>query len=324
MIFYNSCDYDSSNLNSSKNKQNFEQFNNVQNSMSSLDDPIDDNKNIPTTKSNATDKNIPTTKSNATDKNYQCSDEYNMIGSTLNEDYNGFTLDDCKNNCMASGLNCVGFNYDNSNKICTLKKDASSIANSSQSSTFCIKKSARTIDCESNNIKAFNDLDSIFNSKSEQIPTTQKKTEYPMDIPTINIEQNKVSSEDNLFNGNNSQEIYVDLDCFMKNFNSLKVHSDNMMIELSLLLSNIKNCSYTKKTSEKIDDSQLTNQITSKINVQELTQTAQTAQTAQSTQNILKEPFVSDSEKKSYSFNYQDLILVIILFILICLLVFRK
>ena len=41
--------------------------------------------------------------------------------------------------------------------------------------------------------------------------------------------------------------IFVDLNCFMNNIEVLKHHTDNMMIDLSILLSNVKSCSYVKK-----------------------------------------------------------------------------
>src|SRR3990167_3874554 len=76
---------------------------------------------------------------------------------------------------------------------------------------------------------------------------------------------------------NNPPGIYVDLDCFMKNINILYNRTDNMMIDLSLLLSNIKTCSYVKKTlgnfkseigsKDKMDSNQLLEQISSKINI---------------------------------------------------------
>jgi len=41
--------------------------------------------------------------------------------------------------------------------------------------------------------------------------------------------------------------IFVDLPCYMNKMNNLSEHSDNMMVDLSLLTSNLKACSYIKK-----------------------------------------------------------------------------
>ena len=393
--------------NISKNKQIYESFDNTYNlsssipstsskstssiptssiPTSSLDNIIDDNEEF---------SNIPTTKSNATDNNYQCSDGYNVKGTTLNKDLTGVSLVDCKNMCIGSGNDCIGFNYDNSNKKCTMKKDTSSLINSQSSSTLCIKKSAGNTSCKVNNnytndntIKAFNDLDSIFNNNTQLspqnlntvatsivpsditstsieptnvVPTNVVPTnvviptqKYPMEIPSINTNQpintdilaktkfansndeNKVNIE------NNSQGVYVDLDCFMKNINILQNRTDNMMIDLSLLLSNIKTCSYIKKNTsntkvslEKMDMPELINQITSKINIPEpdtvklkninVDLLVRNDGSNSSTQllEVVKEPFTSDYNSTS-NWIYKDFVLVIILVILLCLLIFRN
>ena len=44
-----------------------------------------------------------------------------------------------------------------------------------------------------------------------------------------------------------NKNIYVDLNCFMKNIDMLKNHSSNTMIDLDVLLGNIKGCSYVNK-----------------------------------------------------------------------------
>ena len=389
--------------------------------MKSLDDAIDDSEEF---------ASVPTTKSNATDNNFQCSDGYNVKGTTLNKDYNNVSLADCKNMCTTSGTDCIGFNYDNSKKVCTLKKDASSLMNANSSSTLCIKKSAGNANCKvinnnnqtvDNTIKAFNELDSIFNNQTQpeynqtnnmptgnmptgnmptgnmptgniptgnmptgnmptnnmptgnmptgnmptgNIPTGNMPTgmntsnEYPMPIPSITVnkdiqmemetETNSNSSinENKPNMGNNPPGVYVDLDCFMKNINVLQNHTDNMMIDLSLLLSNIKTCSYVKKTSvdskvspSKINTTQLIEQITSKINIPEpdvvklknikadILVTEPNSNSPSQLLEVSKEPFESSTKSKttkSYNWSYQDLVMVVILVILIYLLIFRE
>jgi hypothetical protein len=45
--------------------------------------------------------------------------------------------------------------------------------------------------------------------------------------------------------------IFVDLPCFMNKMDVLKNHSDNLMIDLQLLITNLKSCSYVKKMNKK-------------------------------------------------------------------------
>ena len=357
-------------------KQIYERFDNTQNNLKSLDDSIDDNEEF---------TSVPTTKSCATDNNYQCSDGYNVTGTTLNKDYNNVSLVDCKNMCSSSGTDCIGFNYDNSKKVCTLKKDASSLVDSNSSSTLCIKKSAGNASCKVNNnkttdntIKAFNELDSIFNNQTNNMPTGNTPTgnmptgnmptnivssnEYPLPIPSIivnkdiplesetnsnsNSNSNSSVNENKPNMGNNPPGVYVDLDCFMKNINLLQNHTDNMMIDLSLLLSNIKTCSYVKKTSSdsnvplnKMNTTQLMEQITSKINIPEpdvvklknikadILITEPNSNNPSQLLEVSKEPFESNTEAKttkSYNWSYKDFVMVIILVILIYMLIFRE
>jgi hypothetical protein len=184
--------------------------------------------------------------------------------------------------------------------------------------------------------------------------STMTNSNYPLEIPSINVNPKTnnmqtssetksvdTSDKENKPNmGNNPSGVYVDLDCFMKNINVLQNHTDNMMIDLSLLLSNIKTCSYIKKTSSnskgsgKMDTNQLINEVTSKINIPEpdviklknikadvlVTDNGSNSQLVE----VTKEPFSSDSEEKSNNWIFKDFMLVIILIILLFLLIFRK
>jgi hypothetical protein len=409
---------DSNNL--FENKQIYERFENIQNKSSSLDNSIDEDED-----EDEAFSSIPTTKSNSTDSNYQCSDGYAVKGTNLGKEFKNSNLVDCKTMCVSAGTDCIGFNFNTKNNVCRLMKNATSM-DDNKNSTLCIKKSAGNVGCKvninnSNSIKAFNELDSIFNDKSNknstpssmntstpssmntstpssmnasmptqiptlaqiatQIPTlaqiaTQIPTlaqiatqiltpssnpssnpSYPMEIPVIESNQSNQNmnsiipmelqrelisnTEIGPNMGNNPSGVYVDLDCFMKNINVLQNHSDNMMIDLSLLLSNIKNCSYIKKSSpdskllskdKKMDSKQLLEQITSKINIPQ-PDTVQLknikADILVSTNNnsplqileMAREPF--ESENKS-GWEYKDLVLVIIIVVLIYLLIFRK
>jgi hypothetical protein len=62
------------------------------------------------------------------------------------------------------------------------------------------------------------------------------------------------------------ENIYVDLNCYLGKMETLKNHSENMMVDLSVLASNIKSCSYVNKSkSRPIKTSSLTEQVIDKI-----------------------------------------------------------
>ncbi len=49
------------------------------------------------------------------------------------------------------------------------------------------------------------------------------------------------------------ENIFVDLECFLTNMDNLKNHANNMMIDLGVLISNIKSCSYVAKNKDFVD-----------------------------------------------------------------------
>jgi len=155
--------------------------------------------------------------------------------------------------------------------------------------------------------------------------------------------------------GNSPDGIYVDLGCFMNNIQVLQNHSDNMMIDLSLLLSNIKSCSYVKKNKDKkkninkiTNAEQIVEQITSKIHIPQpdvvklKNLQANVLVSGSNTNNsnqvlgIVQEPFESTDSldqtdslnpkptQTSYDWSNYDFIKVVILVIILALLIFRK
>ena len=79
---------------------------------------------------------------------------------------------------------------------------------------------------------------------------------------------NKKSNKKSNNNDNSVKSIYVDLDCFMNNMSVLENHADNMMVDLSLLTSNLKTCSYVKKTNQtSMQEKDLITQINENINI---------------------------------------------------------
>ncbi len=62
------------------------------------------------------------------------------------------------------------------------------------------------------------------------------------------------------------ENIYVDLNCYLGKMETLRNHSDNMMVDLSVLASNIKSCSYVNKAkSQPVKTASLTDQVIDKI-----------------------------------------------------------
>ena len=181
---------------------------------------------------------------------------------------------------------------------------------------------------------------------------------YPMNIPKVEnlmgemrmgmemgMEmESEMNIKDKLEKIKKDQDgIFVDLNCFMNNINVLKNHSDNMMIDLSLLLSNVKSCSYVKKSSKKsnIDlgkqtPEQIVNNITSKIEIpspdivklQSMNSTTSIPSANLTSHGqvlgIIKEPFDSETNTKNNDWDSYDLIKIVILVIILALLIFRK
>lgn len=124
-------------------------------------------------------QDIPTNKSNVSDSEYQCSDDYLISGTTFSNQIKNTTLDACKTACKNANSECIGFNFDTSNNVCTLKSNATSLSTSAPLNTLCIKKSSGNkckISKKINNESAFNELDAIFANTPEQIQENHIKT----------------------------------------------------------------------------------------------------------------------------------------------------
>jgi hypothetical protein len=204
------------------------------------------------------------------------------------------------------------------------------------------------------NAGIYNKIQSFGNNMSEG----QMLPSYPMNIPKVekissmmetNMEsdmESEMTLRDKLEKMKKDQDgIFVDLNCFMKNINVLKNHSDNMMIDLSLLLSNVKSCSYVKKSNRhkklNIDlgantPEQIVDKITSKIEMpspdvvklQSMKSTISVPSADLTSHGqvlgIIKEPFDSESKGKNNDWDSYDLIKIVILVIILALLIFRK
>lgn len=192
----------------------------------------------------------------------------------------------------------------------------------------------------------------------DQLGEHKSNSSYPLNIPKVEklMSEMETKSEsesesesvshvkDKLEQMKKEQSgIFVDLHCFMNNIEILKNHSDNMMIDLSLLLSNVKSCSYVKKTkNDKNNDyinkspQEIVDKITSKIEIptpdivklQNMKSTITIPNTNLSTQGqilgIIKEPFVSEMVDKNSDWDSYDFIKILILVLVLALLIFRK
>ena len=127
---------------------------------------------------------VPTTSSTATDSDFQCSDNYAIDGTTI-EQKEQSSVNACKKACYEAGTNCVGFNYDTSNNTCTLKQNASSLNNTAPSNTLCVKKNAGDKHCKTthnstsnstSNESPFDKLNAIFATNSSENTYNESQT----------------------------------------------------------------------------------------------------------------------------------------------------
>lgn len=269
---------------------------------------------------------VPTTSSIATDSQFQCSDSYIISGDNHGSTIIDTSLDNCKELCNKSGGDCVGFNYDKNVGKCTLKKNVEYMPLSNNNNLLCVKKSSSSdLSCSYNNNDNNNDNTSITKDeiKTEKIQNESNyfaEMEYkPVNNRTIKKTLTKPS-------------IYVDLNCFLKNIEVLKNHSENTLIDLELLTSNIKSCSYIKKKPNLFFDEtqsnvrtgetdELIDKITSKIEIPQPStvklynvpaNVLMASEPKQMGSIIDVEPF-ENSNKSNYNDNIKIVILVILL-----------
>ena len=199
------------------------------------------------------------------DSSYECKSNSSLVGD-ITTTYNDSNINTCKTQCLNSS-DCVGFDFNQSSNTCVLKKNGSSLT-SFNGNTVCLKrKSPKKKNCaykKKNYQSSLSELNSIFNVPMEN--NTKPMSNPNMSNPNMS---NSNMSNPNMSNPNmlnplppnlsstqipqescKPNTVYVDLGCFLGNMKNLEEHTDNMMIDLSLLVSNIKSCSYVKKTDE--------------------------------------------------------------------------
>ena len=231
---------------------------------------------------------MPPINSNLTDMNYQCSDNVEITGNTIGSLITNTALNTCKLKCIDE-KKCIGFDYDNSSSTCSLKNTVDDLTKSKDNNVMCIKKTSSKckdksqIDpaIEAENI--INKHSQSTNNKSSMMPNSSSMMPNSSMIPNsssamsnssslmpnsssamsnegmnINTQNSKINNLQNTLtkpvqslksNECKPDTIFVDLSCFLEKMDVLKNHTDNMMIDLQLLISNLKSCSFVKKNN---------------------------------------------------------------------------
>ena len=190
------------------------------------------------------------------DTSYQCSDDVQITGNSIGSSIPNSTLANCKSQCKSEG-SCIGFDFDNSSSSCTLKNTITDLTSSKQNNVMCVKKTSSA--CKLNpQADPANEAALVIGENTEQekkimppeipgIPTppiggtTAPEMTKPLPKPTPPAKSEQCKAD----------TIFVDLPCFLNKMDVLKNHSDNLMIDLQLLITNLKSCSYVKKPAKK-------------------------------------------------------------------------
>ncbi len=207
------------------------------------------------------------------DTSYQCSDNVQITGNAIGSSIPNSTLANCKTQCK-SEASCIGFDFDNSSSSCTLRNTITDLTSSKQNNVMCVKKTSSACklnpqvdpaneaalvigeNSEQENRPSSSSSSSSSPSASPEIPGLPVKPpggstpEYPPQTPpqTKPIPTPTPPSKSEQCK---ADTIFVDLPCFLNKMDVLKNHSDNLMIDLQLLITNLKSCSYVKKPVKK-------------------------------------------------------------------------
>jgi len=202
-------------------------------------------------------ESMPPIDTKNTDSNYQCSDNVQITGNTIGSSFPNSTMTECKSQCKSDNT-CVGFDFDNSSSSCTLRNSITDLTSTKQNNVMCVKKTSSACklpsyvnpEIEAQNIineqeQSQTGFGSILGVPAPEIGGNTNSTPQPKPMPT------PVPPEKIIKNSCKPDTIYVDLPCFLNKMNVLQNHSDNLMIDLQLLITNLKGCSYIRKPSRK-------------------------------------------------------------------------
>ena len=205
--------------------------------------------------------NLPTINMGKSDNNFQCSDNVQITGNMINSVVPNSSLDDCKGRC-ATNNSCIGFDFNQKNSSCSLKNTITDLSKTMQNNVMCVKKISK---CKTNTkITPTENLSNEtinWNINSQESETSANIPQYidPQEQAHEIIANNNQPSSMNIpipssmntpssmNNPSNKGTIYVDLPCYLNKMDILKNHSDNMMVDLQLLITNLKACSYIRK-----------------------------------------------------------------------------
>ena len=204
-----------------------------------------------------------------TDSNYQCSDNVQITGNAIGSSFANSTLNDCKMKCKSDN-SCIGFDFDNSSSSCTLRNTVTDLTSTKQNNVMCIKKNSSA--CKVSPQTDPQQAAQMIIGENEQMPllsgafapsTIPGVPTPPLPAPTGSNSggssgSNYVPSSTRPIptpsssgsmnkSGCKPDTIFVDLACFLNKMDVLKNHSDNLMVDLQLVITNLKGCSYVRK-----------------------------------------------------------------------------
>jgi hypothetical protein len=204
-------------------------------------------------------ENMPPVDQEKSDGSYQCSDNVQTTGNAIGSSITNTTLANCKAECKSEG-SCIGFDFDNSSSSCTLRNTITDLSSVKQNNVMCVKKTSSA--CKINpQVDPGHALGGIFGeAETPGIPgipptvpggsTCPTPPPAPPAVPSVPPTTNPIPKPSSVKSEQCKPDtIYVDLSCFLSKMDILKNHSDNLMIDLQLLITNLKSCSYIKKVS---------------------------------------------------------------------------
>ncbi len=155
----------------------------------------------------------------------------------------------------------------------------------------------------------------------------------------MNFDRKEKELRDKLKERCDKENIYVDLRCFLSNMDTLKNHATDMMIDLGILVSNIKSCAYqakkdfkpNNKKEDKIYDVTL-DSLVDKIMIpkpEEISINSTTnmpkMENMENLQNLLKtENFGNVESEYNFKWFSGDLLIVIVIIFLLYFIIFHK
>jgi hypothetical protein len=198
--------------------------------------------------------NVPEVDSVNSDNMFQCSNNVQITGNVIGNPIQSSSLDDCKTQCK-SNSSCVGFDF--SNSTCVLKNTISDLSDKKPNNLMCVKKTASSCNVKSSVDPAIEAERAIgLKNDKMRIANSVNSANMSSKPETMAVLANAVNGENLLNSKPTSTEkqdckldtIYVDLSCYLNKMEGLKNHSEDLMVDLQLLIRNLKSCSYVKKS----------------------------------------------------------------------------